>query len=206
MKKDRISKLLCILVFAIALLIIQAGCHHDGGGNGTSTTTTVTGGASCVPCGNFDPSCQSCDITQCPTCASLTADGNIMYVYGDGHYAIMEVDENDPDTTTFYDSSGAQCFEYVVYENVAYETTVQTFDNTGQECYLFLSDDTANTITWTVNGEQYVIHAEDGTWDCPDGTTWKAPPGCEEWDFDATVIPQPNIDPEGCDPVTDPCD
>ncbi len=211
MEKHKILIVMSVLFFLAALLLVQAGCDKDGGDNETLTTTTAMGdspdGLSCVPCGDFDPSCPNCTITECPVCVSLSSEGDIKYVYGDGHYAIVEADENDPDTTTFYDSTGNQCFQWLVFENVANETRVLTYDNTGQECYQWIVDYSTNTVTWTVGGgEQYVKYAEDGRWECPDGTTWQAPLDCEDEDYEFTVVPLPGADPEICQPVTDPCD
>ena len=129
----------------------------------------------CVPCGDFGMSCSTTG--GCAVCFSIDFEtGEMNWGYEDGSYMIMDATTG---TMTFYDSYGVIC-------------------------YTAVADPLTSSITYTVNGKEYTVN-QDGTWTCPDGSTWVMPDECTELGVD---IPGSEDDQEGCPNIMTlpPCD
>lgn len=131
----------------------------------------------CIPCGDFVIDCLGPDLG-CPVCFTMDMQtGSMEMCYEDGSCMVTDLQSG---TTTFYTSTGSVCYTITV-------------------------DMTTGNLTIVVDGKEYIIH-QDGTWTCPDGSTWEQPEECED---DGTDIPggEPPED-SGCQDVTTlpPCD
>lgn len=129
----------------------------------------------CIPCGDFIINCNTSG--GCPVCFSIdVGTGEMKLGYEDGSYMITDTASG---VMTFYDVFGIVCYTAVV-------------------------DPATGRVTYTVNGKEYTSN-QDGTWTCPDGTTWVQPDGCDDLGGD---IPGGQEDQEGCPDIMTlpPCD
>jgi hypothetical protein len=103
---------------------------------------------------------------------------------------------------TFYDSTGSQCFRMVITME-GDSTTTAYYSKNDELCYE-MTTDADNTVTYDVDGKVYVYYPDDGSWDCPDGTTWTLPPFCENAEVEEADAPD-TADTGMCPPVTRMC-
>jgi len=168
-------------------------------GNSDTTTTTVPGGASqCVPCGDFAPQCDIGCLARyhtdknCPVCATINDNGTVLMRFEDGSSFATENDMvNGKTITTYTDNTGTTCL-YAESEWKNQETVL--YDRSGQACYTVKTTATGDG-QFVLNDKTYTIH-KDGSWTCPDGSTWTLPAGC----VDNTMIDTGATD---CSPVTE---
>ena len=119
----------------------------------------------CIPIGDFVIDCMNPDMG-CPVCFTMDMQtGSIKMCYEDGSCMVSDMQSG---TTTFYTPTGSVCYTATV-------------------------DQTTGDLTIVVDGKEYIIH-QDGTWTCPDGSTWEMPEECED----------PEI-PGGEEPGSDEC-
>ncbi len=200
---NKLFMLFGVIILALSFGLLQSGCRHEDGDNETTTTTVAGDGpdsAGCIPCGTgVNLVCSMCAMTGCPECFEIDEQTNEMkMVYSDGSYYIASADGGE---ITFYDSSGKQCFKLVISTEDG-NTKTTYFGADDEECYEMITDTDGNTVTIIIDDETYAYHADDGTWDCPDGTTWEMDPSCEEADSPESDGP----DIGNCPPVTEFCD
>jgi hypothetical protein len=120
------------------------------------------------------------------------SNGQMKMVYDDGAYYIISNDGN----MTFYDNSGKQCFKMEISDST---TTYYSGDN--HECYSVTPGPEDDAVTFTVDSKEYIYH-ENGTWECPDGSTWDLPSSCEQADDGQDNMP----DTSNCTPVMEICE
>jgi hypothetical protein len=167
LKKQKDFTLLLVIMLALTFGLMTGGCDPDDGGgddDDTSTTTTTFGGGGndltkCIPCdGDFVLTCHSSD-PGCPVCSTMDID------MGTGTINMK---------TCYEDGS---CMEMV-------DNKMTFTDKFGKECFSMEIDET--TITYEIGNKTYVVN-EDGSWTCPNGTTWVMPEECEPED---TGVPE----------------
>jgi hypothetical protein len=153
-----------LMVGTLAMFIITGSRCEKGGDGGGGTRD-------CIPCGDLDLLCRmDCNITGCPVCFSIDEDsGEMKMVYEDGSYHI-----GGHEGVTFYDSNGEQCFAFVI--DIA-ENKTTYIGSDGEVCYSIILDIHGDEATFVVDSKKYILH-EDGTWTCPNGTTWVIDPSC----------------------------
>lgn len=146
-----------ILFLSLLLLIFSAACSPDGPENLFA----------CVPCGDFMITCEMCDFGNygCPVCFSAAPE--MTWEYANGAYAIME-----GTGMAYYDPLGNKCYSMVTEGTL---TTVYGVDD--EVCYAVQPGEASGDMIWFVNDKTYVAH-EDGSWTCPNGSTWQMPEGC----------------------------
>lgn len=206
-KENRRKALLFIIMMALTCGLLLSGfegCDKNGeDGDDGDTTTTVSGGpgiTKCIPCGDLDLSCPMCEITGCPVCFEIDEKTEeIKMMYEDGSYYIASADGS---IMTFYDSNDRVCFK-VVIEAEKNKQTYYGID--GEECYSMITDTDAKTVTFIIDGDEYVYHADDGSWDCPDGSTWVMDPSCSGPEYEEADVPD-TAGTGSCPPVTKFCD
>ena len=182
LKKQKELTLLLAIIAALSFGLMTGGCDPDDDGDDptTTTTTTVSGGddpttttsisgdaglTECIPCdGDFVLTCYSSD-PGCPVCRTMD----------------MDMEAGTINMKTCYEDGS--CMEMV-------DNKMTFTDKFGKECFSMEIGET--TVTYEIGNKTYVVN-EDGSWTCPNGSTWVMPEECMPED---TGVPE-NTDPTG---------